>query len=206
MTSKKSARFAGLVVAGGLALSVPFLVAAQSAPGTPGEGPQARAHMMKAHARDGHERHHGMRHGRGMEHGLGMEHGMRGGEFGLLRGLDLTEEQRDRIFQIRHASEPAFRDQAKALRGARGEFAKLALSSEYDEAQVKALAERTAQAMSNMAQLRARNMNEVFRVLTPEQQAQVKERQARWEERGMRRGMRGEGRRGGEAAPAAPRS
>lgn len=197
----KSTRFASLALAGAAALAVPFLVSAQPSPGASGEGTQMHAQFMKAHARGGHFHHGG---GQGM-------HGDRAMGGAFLRGLDLTDEQRDRIFAIRHAAEPAMRDQMKVLRGARGEFARLALSSEYDESKVKELADRNAQAMSAMAQLRARTMNEMYRVLTPEQQARVKERQQRWAERGARgeRGMRGEGRRGGpgmQGQPAMPRS
>lgn len=198
----KSKRFASLALAGAAALAVPFLVTAQPSPAAPGDGTQAQARYMKAHARHGGHSHHGA--------GYGMQ-GERSMGGALLRGLDLTDEQRDRIFAIRHAAEPAMRDQMKVLRGARGEFSRLALSGEYDEAKVKELADRNAQAMSTMAQLRARTMNEIYRVLTPEQQATVKERQQRWAERGARgeRGMRGEGRRGGPAMqgqPATPRS
>lgn len=192
----KSTRIATFALAGAAALAVPFLVTAQPSPGTFGEGMH-----MKAHARhDGHFRHGA---GPGM-HGMHGERAM-GGAF--LRGLDLTDEQRDRIFAIRHAAEPAMRDQMKVLRGARGEFSRLALSGEYDEAKVKELADRNAQAMSTMAQLRARTMNEIYRVLTPEQQTRVKERLAKWEERGARgedRRMRGEGRRGVPGTPGQP--
>ncbi len=208
MTSARTARIAGIVVAGSLALAVPFLVSAQSAPDAQREGRHAGAHLMSAHGGGhGHQRGHV-----GFGPGMG---GMQGGEHlsgRMLRGLDLTDEQRDRVFAIQHANAPAMRDQAKVLRGARSEFAKLALSGEYDEAKVKEIADRNAQAISAMAQLRAKSMNEIYRVLTPEQQAQVKERLARWEERGARgegRGMRGEGRRGGpgiDARPATPRS
>jgi len=163
----KKARIAAIAAAAGIAFAVPFLVSAQGAPG--GDGPGMR---------DGGFRHVHARHG-----GFG-ERGMTGGAF--LRGLDLTEAQRDKIFAVRHASEPAMREQGKILRATRVELSKLALSNDYDEAKARALTDRSAQAMSTMAQLRARAMNEIFRVLTPEQQAKVIERQARWEQRGPR--------------------
>lgn len=195
----KPARIAAFTVAGSLALAVPFLVSAQSAPDAPAQV-SPHAAMTPVHARHGGHGHggHSMHHGQGYGH-------RGGGEGALLRGLDLSDEQRDRIFSIRHEAAPKMREQAKALRGARAEFAKLALSAEYDEAKVKALADRNAQAMSEMAQLRAKSMNEIFQVLTPEQRAKVQERQARREARGPR----GEWRRGapGTDAPSqAPRS
>lgn len=178
----KPARIAAFTVAGSLALAVPFLVSAQ---GSPDAGTQAGPSrmMMKQHA-------HWHQRGEGHHRGEHMR-ARRGHGDGFLRGLDLSDEQRDRIFEIRHASAPKMREQAKVLREARGEFAKLALSSDYDEAKVQALAERNAKAVSEMAQLRAQSMNEVYQVLTPEQQAKVQERQAKAQERQSRRGPRG---------------
>lgn len=166
----KPARIAALTIAGSLALAVPFLVSAQP---SPDDGPRAGPSrmMLKQHA---HWQHRGDGHHRG-EH----MRGSRGHGDGFLRGLDLNEEQRDRIFEIRHAAAPKMREQAKLLREARAEFAKLALSNDYDDAKVQALAERNAKAISEIARLRARSMNEIYKVLTPEQQAKVQERQAR---------------------------
>jgi len=168
----KPSSIAAFTVAGGLALSVPFLVSAQGAPDGASPSP-ARMLKQPAHWQHGFEgravgEHMAGRHGAGHRHADG-----------FLRGLDLSEQQRDRIFEIRHAAAPKMREQAKVLRETRGEFAKLALSASYDEAQVKTLADRNAQAISEMAQLRARNLNEIYEVLTPEQQAKVQERLAR---------------------------
>lgn len=203
----KAARIAGIAIAGGLALASSFVVLAQSAQG--GEGPrmQMRGDLHKVHARHGHHDGYDAR-GGGMMGGGHGERGMMGGAF--LRGLDLTDEQRDKVFAVMHANAPAMREQGKVLRATRSELSKLALSTQYDEAKARALTERAAQAMSTMGQLRARAMNEIFRALTPEQQAKVTERQARWEQRGPGRGFGpgGEGRRGApgiEGRPGAPR-
>jgi len=178
------ARIAAFTIAGSLALAAPFLVSAQSSSEGGSQAAPAAA-TLKQHA---HWRHGGEgRHYRGeamQEHrGEGMR-GHRGHGDAFLRGLDLSDAQRDRIFEIRHAAAPKMREQAKTLRETRGEFAKLALSADYDEAKVKALADRNAQAISEMAQLRARNMNEIYQVLTPEQRTKVQERQARRASRG----------------------
>ena len=172
----KSARIAAFTVAGSLALAVPFLVSAQASPDSaPQASPSKMIGQQHAHWRHGAEGHRG---GKAMSG----RHGGQGDRF--LRGLDLSDQQRDRIFEIRHAAAPKMREQAKALRETRGEFAKLALSSDYDEAKVRTLADRNAQAISEMAQLRARNMNEIYKVLTPEQQAKVQERMSRRAQRG----------------------
>lgn len=189
----KPARIAGLALAGGLALAIPFFVAAQAGPGTWGPGARMGGDFHPAHARHGH--------GHGHVHGWQGERGMGAG---FLRGLDLTEAQRDKVFGVMHASAPAMREQGKVLRATRAELAKLALSNDYDEARAKALTERSAQALAAMAQLRARGMNEIYRELTPEQQAKVRERQERWEQRGHEH--RGSGEPGRPASPGAARS
>lgn len=172
----KSARIAAFTVAGSLALAVPFLVSAQASPEAASQAtPSRMLGQQHAHWRQGDAE--GHRGGDAMSGRHG--HGDR-----FLRGLDLTDQQRDKIFEIRHAAAPKMREQAKALRGTRGEFSKLALSSDYDAAKVKALADRNAQAISEMAQLRAQSMNEIYKVLTPEQQAKVQERMSRRAQRG----------------------
>jgi len=168
----KPSRIAAFTVAGGLALAVPFLVSAQASPDD-ASPPTARTMKQPAHWQHGSEGRGGGEHRFGRR-GADHRHGDR-----FLRGLDLSDQQRDRIFEIRHAAAPKMREQAKVLRDTRGEFAKLALSPGYDEAKVKALADRNAQAISEMAQLRARNLNDIYKVLTPEQQAKVQERLAR---------------------------
>ena len=180
MKTARISRIAGIALAGGLALGAPFLVAAQGMPGGDGTRMQMR--------------------GQG-------EHAMMGGAF--MRGLNLSEAQRDKVFAVMHANAPAMREQGKILQATRSELGKLALSSDYDEAKARALADRSAQAMSTMAQLRARGMNEIFRVLTPEQQAKAIERRARMEQGGRHFGPGGEGSRRGpgmQGGPGAGRS
>lgn len=180
----KKARIAAIAAAAGVTLAVPFLVSAQGAPH--GDGPGMRAGKFHhVHAR--HD-----------------AHGVAGGAF--LRGLDLTEAQRDKVFAVMHANAPKLREQGKILRASRAELTRLALSTDYDEGKARALTERSAQAMTAIAQLRAQGMNEIFRALTPEQQAKVRERQERWERGGPRGGRHfgpgGDGPRGGpERAP-----
>ncbi len=127
----------------------------------------------------------------------GEHHGMHGGMFSsepmprLLRGLDLTEAQRDKIFELMHAQAPALRDKAKEMHKARTELRRLAFSAEYDEAKVMALSEANAKAMAEMAQMRARLGHEIYQILTPEQRKTLEERRAAFQER---RGKGGAGR------------
>ncbi|MBN9429346.1 MAG: Spy/CpxP family protein refolding chaperone [Burkholderiales bacterium] len=209
----KSRRINRFIVAGSIALATPLFALAQPGPGgpMPGAGPGAGGrpdaaqmpgpqHGMHGQAGQwGHGRMHQGAHGpmqRGM-HGATHFRG-EGPGMGWLRGLNLTEQQRDKVFEIMHGSAPALREQGKVLQQTRRELARLPLSADYDQAKARGLAERHAQAMAQMAELRARNMNEIYRQLTPEQQKHVSERMARFEQRGQRSMRDG-------ARPGAPR-
>ncbi len=103
-------------------------------------------------------------------------HGGRGGAMMHLRGLDLTEAQRDQIFKIVHEQEPAVREQMKQIRKARLDLAKAASGDRYDEAGARAAAEAQGKAVTQLALLHAQTMQRVHAVLTPEQRAKLKER------------------------------
>jgi Spy/CpxP family protein refolding chaperone len=109
----------------------------------------------------------GMQHAR-FHHGGGHHGEMRG-----LRAVDLTEAQRDQIFNIRHEQAPALRDQMKKVRAAHDELRKLALADKFDQAAVRHAADTQAKAISDMAVLRAQTTNRVRAVLTPEQRTKL---------------------------------
>jgi Spy/CpxP family protein refolding chaperone len=106
----------------------------------------------------------------------------------MLRGLDLTEAQRDQIFEIRHAQAPAMRAQMKAVHAARKDLRELALAPQYDAAKAQASADALAKATSQMALMRIDAMRKMLAVLTPEQRKTLDERRAQWQ---ARRGARG---------------
>jgi len=110
----------------------------------------------------------------------GREHG---GATRMLRGLDLSEAQRDQIFEIRHAQAPAMRAQMKAVHAARKDLRELALAPQYDAAQAQASADALAKATSQMALIRIDAMRKVLAVLTPEQRQKLDERRAQWQVR-----------------------
>lgn len=114
--------------------------------------------------------------------------GRHGGAMRMLRGLDLTEAQRDKIFDIRHAQAPAMRTQMKALHAARKDLRELAMAPNYDAAKAQASADAFAKAMSQMALMRVDATRKVLAVLTPEQRKQLDERRAQREAHGHRKG------------------
>jgi len=148
--NKRTKIVSAFLVASSIALAVPL--AAQARPDGDGAfagGCGARGEMMK----------HGGRHG-----------GERGP--GMMRELNLTEAQQDKMFELRYAMAPKMREEMKAIRAASESLRDMADKGEYDEAKVKSLTETRAQAMSRMAQLRAKNQHEVYQLLTAEQRDQ----------------------------------
>lgn len=117
-----------------------------------------------------------------------------------LRALNLSEAQRDRIFDIMHAQAPAMRDKAKALRQAESELRALAASPDYNDAQARLLADRVAAAMSEMTLARIQAERQVNDVLTPEQRKQL----ADIKPRGPRAPRGGQAPGGPAATPPAP--
>lgn len=116
-----------------------------------------------------------------------------------LRGLNLSEAQRDKVFEIMHAQAPLMREKAKAVRQAEDNLRALTSAADYNEAKARALADASAKAMSEMSLARAKAERQVFEVLTPEQRKQLADMKASG---GPGRG-RGDGPRGmgGETSP-----
>jgi periplasmic protein CpxP/Spy len=130
-----------LVVALGLALAAPLAVQAHG--GFDGHGGPHRGFHHK--------------------HGSG-DH--RGESF---RKLNLSEAQRDKIFELRHAAEPAMRAKAKELRTVRGDLSGIATADRFDESRATALVNQSARAEAELTLMRLRLKNQIHNVLTPEQ-------------------------------------
>lgn len=157
---------AALLAASGIALAMPLAAHAEHADHS--EKPGCQGHGRMGHG--GHRDHAGM--------GMGMF------GFGGLHGLKLTEEQQDKIFNLRHAQEPAFRAKIKELREARSNLEALTRAPSYDEAKVRALTDKAATAMAELARMHARTQYQINQILTPEQRKALDERKAEREEMG----------------------
>jgi Spy/CpxP family protein refolding chaperone len=96
----------------------------------------------------------------------------------MLRGLELSEAQQDQIFNILHAQAPALRDQIKQMRKTHEALMALATTPQFDENKARQLAADHAKVMATLSLMRIRTEHEIFQVLTPAQQQQVKQRQA----------------------------
>lgn len=141
-----------MLIAGSLALSIPF--AAQARPG----GFDGGCHHAKV----------------AFKHG---EFGKRGGAF--MRGLDLTEAQRDKIFEIRHAAAPTLREKGKTVFEARKALREASQAEQFDEAKVRSAAERVAKAQADVTVERLRVKQQVLAVLTPEQRTKLEQAKER---------------------------
>jgi len=115
--------------------------------------------------------------GRGHGPGIGAP-GPRHGGAPFLHGLNLTEEQRDKIFAIEYAQMPEAREQRKAIEHAHRDLHKMVVSGQYDEARARALTETLGRAVAREAQLRTQASAKILQILTPEQRRQVSEREA----------------------------
>ena len=91
----------------------------------------------------------------------------------FLRGIALSDAQKDQIFELMHKQAPAMREKAKASHQAIDELRKLSFSSNFDEATAKKLARSAADAQSETALLHAQNDQKIIALLTQEQRKEV---------------------------------
>ena len=168
----------GLLVAAVVALAVAPAVHAQSGPDEfavvfwgpmfargPGSGPGASTPQVPVPP------------GRGSDapwaqHGLDGPEGAPPG-LPMLRGLSLTEAQRDHVFAILHAHAPFVRENAKTARRAQDELRAMTFSTQYDKANAKSLAEAGARALGDLALLRADGEHQIYMTLTDDQRERL---------------------------------
>ena len=89
--------------------------------------------------------------------------------------LGLSEDQVKAIREIRTRHWESMRETVRALREARRTLREMALTEEVDEATFTAKAVETRELAGQVHEARLRTLQEVARVLTPEQRAKLKE-------------------------------
>jgi len=161
------------LAAAALALAVPLTVSAAPGP----QGDCAGMESRGAHGKRG-----------GMER---MAHGGLESPMHALRSVNLSEAQRDKVFEIMHAQAPAMRERAKAEQKANEELRKLAAAPDYSEAKARALSESIGKAAADAALARVKVDRQIAEVLTPEQRKQLAETRVQAD---VLRGPAGEGR------------
>jgi len=132
----------------------------------------------------------------------GFEPGEEGGRMPpYLQALELSEVQRDKVFEIMHGQAPAMRDKGKAIHKTEEALRALAQSPDYSDAKARELADGVAKAMAEMSLARLKLEHQIFEILTPEQRKVLVEMKASAE---LPMGMREERHRdGGDRLPPA---
>ena len=105
----------------------------------------------------------------------------------MLRGLDLSAEQRAQVEQIVAERRTATQNARGAGRENHKALHELATSTAYDPQRAQALADAQARLHADRIVARTETFHRVYQVLTPEQQAKLAElrsaREAKWAER-----------------------
>ena len=89
------------------------------------------------------------------------------------RALDLTQDQQDQLFKIRHDQAQAFYDGQKALRAAYASLGEVRRADSFDEAKAKQATDALGQAQAQMTLLRMQTGAQMQAVLTPEQRQKL---------------------------------
>ena len=102
----------------------------------------------------------------------------------FLRGLDLSEAQEDKVFQLMHGQAPYMREQHRAHDKAMRALHDMRDADKFDDAAAAKLAQAAAQAEANLVLARIRTHQKILALLTPEQRRQLDERKASFHQRG----------------------
>lgn len=105
--------------------------------------------------------------------------GMGGGRAPILRGVELTDAQEDKVFAILHAEKPYLRDQAKTAAKAHEALRAMADAEKFDDAKAASLAQAAGTAMANIALQHVRTEQKLLAMLTSEQRKQRAEGRGR---------------------------
>jgi periplasmic protein CpxP/Spy len=108
-------------------------------------------------------------------------------DFGL-RGIELTDAQKEQVKSIRESHKAEFQAIGEKMRAAHDAFAQATQAETVDEASVRAKSTAVASAMADEAILRAKVRTEINAILTPEQLEQLKTRQEQMNNRRPPRG------------------
>ena len=105
---------------------------------------------------------------------------------GRQAGLSLTDTQREQIRMLRDAQRNDDRALREKMRAAREQLRQAMRADMPDEAEVRSAAGAVAALQADRAALRARSRAQFMKVLTPDQQARMKQARARLEQRARR--------------------
>ncbi|WP_028025860.1 CpxP family protein [Enterovibrio calviensis] len=127
-----------------------------------------------------------------MAYGGGKHHdgkGMMGKH--LLRGIDLTDEQKAEMKTLREQSRDAMKagkgEMKAGMMADRQEMQALLLADNFDESQIRVLAEKMAEQQVERRVAMMKRQHEMLNILTPEQKVEVKANMDKMAERHQER-------------------
>ena len=94
----------------------------------------------------------------------------------FLRGLDLSEQQQDKVFELLHKQAPTMHANAKALKAAHDELRTLAQAQTFNAAAAKQAADKVGQAEAAMVLLHVQTDVQLRALLTPAQREELNKR------------------------------
>lgn len=97
----------------------------------------------------------------------------RGGHGMFLRGLELTDDQKAQVKQIRQASKEKTKSIREQMKTNRRQIADLTANGAFDEAQVTAIANTNGALSAQMTVEKERVKSQIFAILTDEQKAKA---------------------------------
>lgn len=103
--------------------------------------------------------------------------GKRGGHAMMFRGLDLTEEQKAQMKQIRQTSKATIKPIREQMKANRQKLAELSANGNFNAAQVQEIATQQGSLSAQMIVEKERVKSQIFQILTPEQKAKAAEMQ-----------------------------
>lgn len=95
-------------------------------------------------------------------------------------GLNLSESQQDKIFELLHSQEPTARAQHKTVRKVADAMTRLTASDHYSPSEIRPLADKLAKAIADTVVLRTETDAGIRALLTHEQRKQAEEIRARF--------------------------
>ncbi|MEI6415033.1 MAG: Spy/CpxP family protein refolding chaperone [Pseudomonadota bacterium] len=90
----------------------------------------------------------------------------------FLQGIELTESQKDQVFELMHALVPTLREKLKVAGKAMTDLQQLVASGHYGAEKGRALADIQAQAMADVVTMNAQTEAQILALLTDEQRRQ----------------------------------
>ena len=123
-------------------------------------------------------------------------HGKRGG-FGMMRGLDLTDAQKEQMKAIRQANRESTKSLRESMKANRQQLQQVTANGQFNEAQVQALAAQQSGIMAQLIVEKERVKSQIYNILTTDQKTKIAEMKTQMKERRQNRKANRGAKRGG---------